>query len=202
MDAYLLSLIGFTVAATISPGPNNVIVASIGAQRGVLAALPYILGVAVGWAVMILLVGTGLTGVLARMPALAMGMRWVAMLFVLLLAWRIATAPLPGEAGGGRLPGFVSAVLFQWVNPTGWLLALGLISAWLRPDRSLLAQVGLFALVFAFAVLPCTLLWTLLGTGAARLLHSPRRLRVFNLAMAILLVVSMLPVVLDLRQDV
>lgn len=196
MDAYLLSLIGFTVAATMAPGPNNVIVASIGARRGALAALPYMLGVAIGWAIMILLVGTGLTGALARMPLLAVGMRWVALAFIVLLAWQIAMAPLPGEARAGRLPGFVAAVFFQWVNPTGWLLALGLISAWIRPDRALLAQVALFAAVFAFAALPSGLLWALLGSGAARLLHSPSRLRVFNVVMAILLIVSMLPVVL------
>ena len=97
MDRYLLALIGFTVVATISPGPNNVIVASIGAQRGAMAAMPYILGVAIGWSAMILLVGTGLTGVIARMPALAgvcVGSRCRS---VVLLAWRIATASRPGE---------------------------------------------------------------------------------------------------------
>ena len=196
MDRYLLSLIGFTFAATIAPGPNNVIVASIGARRGVLAALPYILGVAVGWAVMILLVGAGLSGVLMRMPVLAVAMRWVALAWVVLLAWQIAVAPMPGEGREGRSPGFVTAVFLQWVNPTGWMLALGLISAWFRPERSLLAQEALFAGVFALAVFPSGLLWTLLGSGASRLLQVPWRLRAFNVAMAALLVASMLPTVL------
>ena len=196
MDRYLLSLVGFTLAATLSPGPNNVIVASIGARRGIGAALPYMLGVAAGWAVMILLVGTGLAGLFTQVPALAGVMRWVALAWIVFLAWQIATSPLPGEAADGRLPGFVTALFLQWVNPTGWMLALGLISAWMRPDRSALAQIALFAAVFALVVFPSLGLWTILGTGAARLLHSPRRVRVFNVAMAVVLVASMLPVVL------
>jgi len=196
MTPYLLALIGFTVAAAITPGPNNIIVASIGARRGVLAALPYMLGLALGFSAMILLVGIGLAGVLTQAPRLAGVMRWVGMAWIVLLALKIATAPLPGAGAVGKVPGFVAAVFFQWINPKGWLIALSLTSAWIRPDRALLPQVALFAAMFALVSVPCTVPWALLGSGAARLLHSPARLRAFNVAMAALLVVSMLPVVL------
>jgi threonine/homoserine/homoserine lactone efflux protein len=197
MTPYLAALIGFTVAGAITPGPNNVIIASIGARRGALAAFPYMLGVALGFAAMILLVGTGLAGVLTQAPRVAGVLRWAALAWIALLAWQIAVAPLPGEGSTGRVPGFMAAVFFQWVNPKGWLIALSLTSAWIRPDRALLPQVALFAAVFAIVALPCTVPWALLGSGAAGLLHSPMRLRVFNIAMALLLVVSMLPVVVE-----
>jgi threonine/homoserine/homoserine lactone efflux protein len=196
MSAYVLSLIGFTIAATITPGPNNVIVASIGARRGATAAIPYTLGVMAGLAIMMLLVGTGLAGVFAQLPRLAGVLRWVAFAWIAVLAWQIATAPLPGEGRSERLPGFIAAVFFQWVNPNAWLLAFGVISAWILPQQALLPQIALIAAVFVLVVPPCTVPWALLGSGAAHLLHSPRRLRIFNVAMAILLVVSMLPVIL------
>ena len=196
VDTYLLSLIGFTCASTLSPGPNNVIIASIGAQRGVLAALPYMLGVVVGVAVMFALAGAGLAGLFVQAPRLAGVLRWVAFGWIAVMAWRIATAPLPGEGRAGGLPGFFAAVLFQWVNPTAWLLTVSVISAWIVPQRPLLPQIALFAAVFALAVPLCATPWALLGSGAARLLGSPARLRIFNVAMAILLIGSMLPVVL------
>lgn len=196
MTPYLLALIGFTVATAITPGPNNVIIASIGARRGVLAALPYMLGVTFGFSAMILLVGVGLAGVLTQAPRVAGAMRWVGMAWIVLLALKIATAPPPGAGTPGPVPGFVAAVFFQWINPKGWLIALSLTSAWIRPNSALLPQVALFAAIFALVMMPCTVPWALLGSGAARLLHSPARLRAFNVTMAILLIVSMLPVVL------
>jgi threonine/homoserine/homoserine lactone efflux protein len=196
MSPHLLSLIGVTFASSVAPGPNNVVIASIGAQRGVLAALPYMLGVMVGVSVVFMLAGVGLSGLVTQVPRVASVLRWVAFGWIAVMAWQIATAPLPGEARAGQSPGFIAAVLFQWVNPTAWLLTVSVISAWIVPQRPLLPQIALFAAVFVLAVLPCTVLWALLGSGAARLLHSSARLRVFNVTMAILLIVSMLPVVL------
>lgn len=196
MTSYLLSLIGFTFASSLSPGPNNVIIASIAAQRGMPAVLPYMFGVVAGVVVMFALAGAGLAGLFVQVPRLANVMRWVAFAWIAVMAWRIATAPLPGEARAGGLPGFFAGVLFQWVNPTAWLLTVSVISAWIVPQRPLLPQIALFAAVFALAVPPCATPWALLGTGAARLLGSPARLRFFNVAMAVLLIGSMLPVVL------
>ncbi len=196
MNPYLIALISFIIVAAITPGPNNVVIASIGARRGAMAAMPYILGVTIGFSAMILLVGTGLAGVITATPRIAGVMRWVGMSWIVLLAWQIARAPLPGEGREDRVPGFVAALFLQWVNPKGWLIALSLVSAWLRPDRALLPQVALFAAVFAIISVPCTVPWALLGSGSARLLHSPARLRIFNVTMAVLLVGSMLPVVL------
>lgn len=196
MSPYLLALIGFIIVGAITPGPNNVVIATIGARRGALAALPYMLGVAIGFSAMILLVGVGLAGVIMQVPRVADVMRWVGMAWIAVLAWQIATAPMLGERRTDRVPGFMAAVFFQWVNPKGWLIALSLTAAWIRPDRALLPQAALFAAVFAIISVPCTVPWALLGSGAARLLHSPKRLRAFNVTMAILLIVSMLPVVL------
>jgi threonine/homoserine/homoserine lactone efflux protein len=152
------------------------------------------LGMVVGVIVMFALAGAGLAGLFVQAPRLAGVMRWVAFGWIAVMAWRIATAPLPGEGHAGRLPGFIAAVLFQWVNPTAWLLTVSVISAWIVPQRPLLPQIALFAAAFALAVPLCATPWALLGTGAARLLGSPARLRIFNVTMAILLIGSMLPV--------
>ena len=193
----LLPLIGFVIAASVTPGPNNVLVAANAAQNGLRAAVPHIMGISLGASLMMMLVGLGLAGVLVQFPLLAQVMRWAAMAWLLYLAWGIATAPLPGEIGkpGFRF-GFVQAMLFQWINPKAWLLALSIASTWVSPARPVLPQLLIICTVFFLACAPCCLPWALLGTGAARFLGSPARLRWFNVAMAVLLVVSMVPVAL------
>jgi threonine/homoserine/homoserine lactone efflux protein len=195
MTPWFLGLLGFAIAASVTPGPNNVLVAANAAQHGMRAAVPHAFGIAVGFSAMIVLVGLGLSGVLATITALATLLHWVAFAWLLVLAWQIAVAPPPGGANARRPFGFVEAILFQWINPKAWLLALSIASAWIRPEAPALPQLLLIGGVFFLVGPPSNLPWALLGTGAARYLATPSRLRAFNVVMAVLLVLSMLPVV-------
>ncbi len=198
MDVPLLPLIGFAFAAAVTPGPNNALVAANAAANGWRATWPHMLGIGAGFALMIVLVGLGLAGVLAAYPAVARGMRWASMAWLAWLAWQIAMAPV-GQ--GGEVPalrfGFVRAVLFQWVNPKAWLLALSIAAAWVRPEAALAPQLTVIGLVFFLVTVPSCLPWALLGDGAARVLGGGARMRAFNIAMALLLVASMLPIALE-----
>jgi threonine/homoserine/homoserine lactone efflux protein len=191
---WFLGLLGFAIAASVTPGPNNVLVTANAAQHGLRAAVPHAFGIAVGFSAMIVIVGLGLSGVLATITTLATALHWIAFAWLLVLAWQIATAPASGQASARAPFGFLEAVLFQWINPKAWLLALSIASAWIRPNAPALPQLLLIGFVFFLVGPPSNLPWALLGTGAARYLATPARLRAFNIAMAILLVLSMLPV--------
>jgi threonine/homoserine/homoserine lactone efflux protein len=200
METPLLALIGFAFAASVTPGPNNMLVAANAAANGVRATLPHMVGIGAGFAFMIMVVGLGLAGVLAAHPRLAQGMRLASMAWLVWLAWKIASAPV-GAAGAGAPGfrfGFVKAVLFQWVNPKAWLLALSIAAAWVRPDEAAVPQLLVFGAVFFVVTVPSCVPWALLGHGAARVLGGGGgRMRVFNIAMAVLLVGSMVPMVLE-----
>ncbi len=198
MDVPLLPLIGFAVAASVTPGPNNMLVAANAAANGVWATWPHMLGIAFGFALMIVLVGLGLAGVLVAHPAIAQAMRWASMGWLVWLAWKIAMAPLGTVEGVPALRfGFVQAVLFQWVNPKAWLLALSIAATWVRPEVPAGPQLAVIGAVFLVVGPPCNVPWALLGHGAARVLGQGWRMRAFNIAMAVLLVVSMLPMALE-----
>ena len=112
------------------------------------------------------------------------------------LAWKIARAGAPGE-GPSRPPlGFVGAALFQWVNPKAWMIALAAIPAFTTPEGDLLAETLVIAAAFALVCFPCTLVWAGLGAGASRLLRTDGALNAFNIAMALLLVASLVPALL------
>ena len=197
MDAPLLSLTGFAVAMYITPGPNNVMLASAGANHGVRATVPHMLGINFGFSAMLVLVAAGLGSLLFVFPLLLPAMRWAGAAWMLYLAWKSATAEPPGEGVRRRVLGFLGAAAFQWINPKAWLIAVGTASEFMLPHRSLAAQLARIGLVFLVVGIPCMLPWVLLGTGAGRVLRSRAQLRAFNVAMATLLVVSLVPVLIE-----
>lgn len=185
----------FAVATSVTPGPNNIMVASSAAHNGVRATFPHILGISLGFGAMVVIVGLGVAGPLAAHPALHDVLRWVGGAWLLWIAWTIArTGPVALPAGPGRAApmGFIAAALFQWVNPKAWVLAIATTTTYASPESGA-GQILAFAALFAALSIPCTLLWSLLGAGAGRVLRSPVQLRAFNAVMAALLVLSVLP---------
>ncbi|WP_198372164.1 LysE family translocator [Roseomonas rosulenta] len=188
-----LALLGFAIAMSVTPGPNVLMVAAGAANAGVRATVPHMMGIAVGFGAMLLIVGLGLAAPFAAAPWLHTALKCGGAAWLLLLAWKIARAGAPGE-GPPRPPlGFIGAALFQWVNPKAWMIALAAIPTFTTPDGDILREALLVAGAFALVGFPCTLVWALLGAGASRLLRTDRALRGFNIAMAVLLVASLIP---------
>ena len=193
MDPALISLFGFAVVMTITPGPNNMMVAASAAHHGVRATLPHMFGIAMGFAFMLVLVGAGLGALLLSAPAVTSLMRWAGAAWMCVIAWKIATAPPLGTQGARPVLGFLGAAAFQWINPKAWMIGVGVVSQFVRPDMPLTGQVARIGVMFLLVAVPCILPWALLGDGAGRLLRAPGRLRLFNLVMAALLLASLVP---------
>lgn len=196
----LLALGGFAFVTSASPGPNNMMLMASGANFGLRRTIPHMLGVSWGFALMILLVGMGVDRLIAANPAAGTAMKWISLIYMLWLAWKIANAAPPENAperARSRPLTFVQAAAFQWVNPKAWVMTLGALSAYAAG----VGGVWVVALVFAVVNLSSVSIWAASGQGLSRLLTTPMRLRVFNACMAILLIVSMLPVLFGPRQD-
>ena len=193
MPPNLLAFVLFAIAASATPGPNNALLAASAAANGVRGTLPQVFGIAIGFGAMVGLVGLGLSGPLAASPALHGGLRWVGGAWMLWIAYGIARSAVVAKAGPRAPMSFVGAALFQWVNPKAWVLAVAATTTYTAAAEPMAPQVLVLAGVFALIGLPASLLWSLIGAGAARLLQTPRQLRAFNLAMAGLLALSVLP---------
>ena len=152
------------------------------------------LGIAIGFTVMVALVGLGLAGVFRAVPLLEAAMRAASFVYLLYLACKIAWAGVPsdGVEASGRPMTFLAAAAFQWVNPKAWAMALTAIAAY-APERTLHAVV-LVAIVFGAINLPSVGVWAVIGQALRRFLSDPRRLHAFNVVMAVLLVISVVPV--------
>jgi threonine/homoserine/homoserine lactone efflux protein len=189
-----LALALFAFVSSITPGPNNLMLMASGANFGFRRTIPHMLGVALGFVFMVILVGAGLVQIFDRFPVSYTILKVVSVIYLLYLAWKIAHAG-PAEASGntGTPMTFLQAAAFQWVNPKAWAMALTAISAY-TPDQTLWA-IFVVAAVFGAINLPSVGSWTVLGQQMARLLTNPRRLTQFNWLMAALLVASLYPVI-------
>lgn len=188
----LAALVGFAFVSSITPGPNNMMLMASGANFGLRRTVPHMLGVAIGFTVMIVLVGIGLVGLFEAWPPLFTILKIVSAVYLLWLAWKIATAAAPDAArvdSGARPMTFLQAALFQWVNPKAWTMALTAITVY-AATRSLPAVLGVAA-VFGVINLPVVSIWAAMGQYLGRWMENDRQRRAFNWGMAALLVASL-----------
>jgi threonine/homoserine/homoserine lactone efflux protein len=190
----LLAASLFAVVSSITPGPNNMMILASGVNFGFSRSLRHLFGITWGFGLMILLVGLGLHTLLERFPLIYSAMRWGGAAYLLWLAWKLANAGPPSvNAPTAAQPmGFFAAAAFQWINPKAWVMAVTAISTFL-PSQAQPMQILTLTALFVALNLPCVATWGAFGSAMRRILQDPRRLRVFNITMALALVGSLIP---------
>jgi threonine/homoserine/homoserine lactone efflux protein len=187
----------FALVSSITPGPNNIMLASSGLNFGFRRSMPHMLGVNLGFSFMILLVGAGLGAVFHTMPLLYTVLKYAGAAYLLYLAWKIATAGEIRE--GDRRPRpftFLQAAAFQWVNPKAWVMVVGVAATYI-PQSGFFMNLLVATVVCGIVNLPSISLWVTFGSALRRVLKRPAAVRAFNITMAVLLVASLYPIALD-----
>ena len=189
----LAGLVAFSFVSSMTPGPNTLMLMASGANFGFRRTIPHMLGIILGFMLMVFLVGLGLVQLFDRYPVSHSILKIASVLYMVWLAWKIAHSASPDARSEHSKPmTFMQAAAFQWVNPKSWAIALTAVSIYSDDDQ--LLSVGIVALVFGLINGPSASFWTVLGIQVKRYLTNPRRLRNFNWTMAILLVLSLFPV--------
>ena len=188
-------LILFAAAMCLTPGPNVIMITASAANFGFRRAIPQMLGITLGFGIMIMVAGFGLAGLLHAEPRLHLLLKYAGATYLLYLARRIAQADTASSHSTQAKPiNFVEAVLFTWINPKGWVTAVGALAAYTTAGGDMLLQTSVIASVLAGACLASVAIWAGFGMAIARFLGSPRARMAFNWPMAGLLVISLLPV--------
>lgn len=184
----------FCFVSSITPGPNNLMLMTSGVNFGLRRTLPHMLGVALGFLLMVALVGLGLAGLFTRFPALLVGMKWVGAAYMVWLALKLArAAPVKAGEATGRPVTFLQAAAFQWINPKAWIMALTAVATYANP-ADYTRTVLVVAAVFGLVTLPCVAVWVMFGSALRHALQRPAVLRAFNWTMGALLIASLYPV--------
>jgi threonine/homoserine/homoserine lactone efflux protein len=192
----LTALAMYSTAASITPGPNNLMLLASGANFGIRRTVPHALGIGIGFTAMVVIVGLGFGAVTDLIPGFATGLRYASIAYMLWLSYKLATSGSLGSADAGARPmSFWGACLFQWVNPKAWAMALTATALYTSTENYTMS-VLMVAAVFGTVNLPCISVWAGFGVALRKILAVPARLRAFNIAMAALLLASTLPFVL------
>ena len=158
----LTALAIFAFVSSATPGPNNLMLMASGANFGFWRTIPHMLGISIGFMVMLFCVGAGLVQIFDRFPLIYDVLKIASVIYMLWLAWKIANAAPAGKAEAAGTPmTFLQAAGFQWVNPKAWAMALTAITVYVG-DASLL-WLSAAALLFAVVNLPSVTIWTLAG---------------------------------------
>ncbi|CAM4078267.1 LysE family translocator [Vibrio neonatus] len=188
----------FAFSSTITPGPNNIMMMTSGMNYGVKRSLPHFMGICIGFPTMVVAIGLGLGSLFQWFPTLHDIIKVLGIVYLLYLAWKIASAETDSLSGEKAKPfTFLQGALFQWVNPKAWIMGTGAVAAFTSDSMNIYSQVGLIAGLFLLVAFPCVGMWLVFGTKIRLFLSDPKHQKVFNVCMAILLVLSIVPVVFE-----
>jgi threonine/homoserine/homoserine lactone efflux protein len=192
-----VALVAFAFVTSFTPGPNNIMLTASGVNFGFGRSIPHMLGVAIGFVVLLFAAGCGLGSLFMAEPQLQIVLKAVGALYMLWLAWKVANAgrsDVPADERVRPLT-FLQAAAFQWVNPKAVLIALGAVALYIRPEHAA-GDLAILVAVFAASTVLSVVAWTGGGVALRGLLGDARRARIFNIVMALLLVASIVPMVL------
>ncbi|PSW15631.1 lysine transporter LysE [Photobacterium rosenbergii] len=187
---HLIALVTFAFVSTVTPGPNNIMLMTSGANVGFWRTIPHMMGIIFGFSFMVILVGVGLVGMFQNYPILHQVLQGVSVIYLLYLAFKIAKSqPAISSQTQFQPMTFFSAAGFQWVNPKGWTMAITTVSVY--NATSDWRGIALISLVFAIVNIPSVSIWTIAGRQLQSVLKHPTKMKYFNYAMAGLLIASL-----------
>jgi len=192
-----ISIISFAFVTAMSPGPNNFMLLSSGLTFGYKKTLAHIIGSVVGFPIMVIAVGLGIDTLFELYPLLYDILKVVGIAYLLWMAWKIANSSSTMSSNDEvKKPfTFLQAVLFQWVNPKAWAMVITVMGSFITSKEHTFLQVLVIALTYLIIGFLSTNSWALGGFYLQRFISNERRVRIFNVLMALLLVFSVFPFV-------
>lgn len=191
--AALLSLLLTAAIVMGSPGPSTVSVTAVGAAFGFRRSLPYAAGLIAGTTLVLLAVATGAVALLLSEPRLGLPLTVLSAIYMLWLAWKIATAsPLRDADPQAGAPGFAGGALLAIANPKAWLAIAAVFAGATLSAKGSASDAALKAAVLTGMIVLIHLAWLVAGASLSRLLRDPIRSRIANVGFAALLVAATL----------
>jgi len=187
----LTALLLLATAMSFSPGPNTTLSTALAANRGLPAALHFVLAVPVGWSLLLLLCAAGLGAVVMALPPLRWAIKAVGIGYLLWLALRLARAGQLAQADARQLDvRFWQGVGLQFVNIKAWLLALTIVAGWVLGRSDSLQRLAVVLPVMVCFAFASNFTYAALGALLRGWLAQGRRLLWFNRCMALVLALT------------
>ena len=192
MHPEIVSIALFWFVTAYTPGPNNVVASYSGFNFGIIKTIPHILGVTLGFTSLVLFLTIGLINVFKLFPVIQEAMKYLGTLFLIYLAYKIASSTRSDEIKKDNPVKFIETFLFQYLNPKGVMVGIIVVSTYVELGENYLnyaTQVVLLAFLFSSTSIT---LWTFIGKFLRKFATNEKFVKYFNYVMSGLLLLSII----------
>jgi threonine/homoserine/homoserine lactone efflux protein len=175
-----------------SPGPAIAALIAVGRARGLVGGLPYFLGLQLGLATAAGVTAAGLFSLLAAFPSALRVMTIAATVYLIYLAYKIASSPI-GETtqpSGGAHASPAAGFLLGMTNPKAYLAFASLLASYTLIKDS--AQQDTFTKWFLLVavMIVVDIVWLYVGAFLQGLILSPSSERVLNVTLGLTVLIA------------
>ena len=185
----------YVTVMSITPGPNNLLLATSGVNFGLRRTLPMVGGILLGCVVQIAFASALLEVLLHWMSQVRLPLTLLGCAYLLWLSWKLYRSSAPEMRASVRPMTVIGGVLFQAVNPKSWLMATNVALLYSASNGVITTMAG-----FLLLNLPCVMVWAVMGDRLRHHLQVAWKLKLFNSVMALSLVATTLWMLIDALQ--
>ena len=181
------SLLVMSAAIMGSPGPATISLTAAGSAYGVRRSVAYLVGIIAGTTIVLIAVATGITATLLMVPALRTALIVISALYILWLAYHIATAPpLAARSVATHAPSLGGGTVLGIANPKAWVAIAAVFASAHLADTATTDAAVKVAVLTGMIMLICTA-WLIAGASLPRLFRDPPWARIINTGLAVAL---------------
>jgi threonine/homoserine/homoserine lactone efflux protein len=192
MYSQLTPLILFAIAASWSPGPNNIVTSYTSFNFGFKKTIPTMLGVIIGWMSMVIILQMGSGAVFKKFEELQIVIKVLGSIYLLIMAYKLSTSKTISGKSTIKPVTFLSTFFFQFVNPKAIIYALLAISMFVDVQNNYLRDSIALTAVFFFGAVGSQLTWCLVGKYLRKFATNDKFIKNFNYVMSFLLIVCVI----------
>ena len=189
MSSQLISLLLFGIVASLSPGPNNIMTSYTAFNFGVKKTIPTMLGVIIGWTILVIFLQVGSVIVFQRLEILQKIITVLGSIYLLFMAYKISFSSIKLKKASPKPITFLNTFFFQFVNPKSIIIALAAIAMFINPQENFIKDSIILTTIFFFMAVGSQAAWCLMGKYLRKFATSDKFIKNFNYTMSFLLIV-------------
>lgn len=187
--AFIISWFLLMFPIYITPGPANIVCATVGMRQGFIKGIPFLIGLDLIILLYTLLIGFGLGQFILAFPQVLIVMQYIGTAYLLYLSYKLYKSRSIKSLGEEKTYGFKEGIILSLVNPKVITALFMMFSIFLVNDTNVTKQVLFLTFLSTLVNIPCHIVWVLMGQSITKLFqHHPNYQKNINIAFSVILV--------------
>ena len=185
----ILSMISFSIAMAISPGPVNMLIISSSINNGFKKTFAFLSGATIGFTLLLIFISFGFIAVMDEYPLFLKLLSIIGASFIIYMGYKISTSSdISSENKENKSLKFYEGFILQWLNPKAWIASISGVSIFSHTSL----ELYVFILIYFIGCYCSLSFWAFFGDKTSRFLKNPAKLKIFNFVMGALLIIPAL----------